>query len=54
MTNVGLGDCDELQGGELGKEQVEIKKYLTLNEKKISGNFETEILKVIFPKKKIT
>ena len=25
FTSVGLGDCDEHQGGELGKEQVEIK-----------------------------
>lgn len=25
FTSVGLGDCDELEGGELGKEQVEIK-----------------------------
>ena len=25
FANVGQGECDELEGGELGKEQVEIK-----------------------------
>ena len=27
FTNVGMGECDELQGGEMGKEQVEIKIF---------------------------